>query len=87
MPIQVKKIIMRTVDKRRGYSSQVKAGGDVNMNRAVQAAENTLKMNLDDAIALSHNQIVTSDKDVDLSKDGSLYEGYVLPMPSPFVLK
>ena len=87
MPIQIKKIIMKTVDKRRSYEASVKAGGDVNMDRAVQAAENTLKMNLDEAIELSHKQIKATDEEKGLSKDGTLYEGYVLPMPSPFVLK
>jgi subtilisin family serine protease len=38
MAIQIKRIIMKTVDKRRSYTSKVKAGGDVNMNRAVAAA-------------------------------------------------
>ncbi len=87
MPVQIKKIIMKTVDMRRSYASKVKAGGDVNMLRAVQAAENSLKMDLDKAIELSHNQITTKDLEKGLSKDGSLREGYVLPMPSPFVLK
>ena len=86
-PVQIKKIIMETVDKRRSYSSTVKAGGDVNMLRAVRAAENTLKMSVDEAIALSHNQITTKELEKGLSTDGTLREGYVLPMPSPFVLK
>lgn len=85
--LQVKRIIMKTVDKRRNYAATVKAGGDVNMDRAVQAAENTLKMDLDSAIALSHKQVLTKDEEKGLSTDGTLYEGYVLPMPSPFVLK
>ena len=87
VPVQVKKIIMKTVDARRNYASKVKAGGDVNMARALRAAENTIKMDLDSAIELSHKQILTTEKEINLSKDGTLREGYVLPMPSPFVLK
>jgi cell wall-associated protease len=83
-PKAIKKIIMNTVDKRRGY--KVRSSGDVNMERALIAAQNTIKMNLDTAIAQSHLTIKTI-INKDQSTDGTLREGYVLPMPSPFVIK
>ncbi|MBT3585772.1 MAG: S8 family serine peptidase [Halobacteriovoraceae bacterium] len=86
LPVQVKQIIMKTVDSRRGYSANLVTGGDVNMARAVRAAELTLKMNISEAIAESHRLIKDDYKEDESSrrKSQSGPNGYVLPLPSVF---
>lgn len=56
-PANVKKILIETVDKKDWLTGKVKAGGIVNMDRAVAAARLSNGMSLDLAIAQSYSQV------------------------------
>lgn len=53
----LKRIIMGTVDKREWLADKVKSGGIVNRDRAVRAAELSIKMSVAQAIALAGKDI------------------------------
>lgn len=52
-PVDIKKILMETVDKKSWLADKVLSGGLVNMKRAVEAAKLSNRMNVDGAIAQS----------------------------------
>jgi len=56
-PLQVKKILMRTVDLKTGLQGKVVSSGILNADRAVQAALQALAVPLDDAIARSRTRV------------------------------
>lgn len=57
LPVEIKKIIMETVDKKPWLAQKVASGGLVNMNRAVQAAILSRRMNLNQAISQSRGLV------------------------------
>ena len=50
-PLQIKRILMETVDKKSFLTNKVKSGGIVNEIRALKATELSLKFDLNRAIA------------------------------------
>jgi cell wall-associated protease len=56
-PIQIRRILMETVDKKSFLAHRVASGGMVNRERAVLAAELSTKVSLDEAIARAQIQI------------------------------
>ncbi len=76
-PIDIKKILMGTVDKKGFLTEKVTAGGIVNLDRAVVAAEMTNTMPVTDAIARAESQV--KDAPVDAKSDVS--PEVVTPMP------
>lgn len=56
-PADIKSVLMLTVDQREEYRSLVKSGGVVNESRAIYAAQASLGMDLEDAIAEANKLI------------------------------
>lgn len=85
VPVQIKKILMGTVDKKDFLVGKVKAEGIVNPDRALYAAKLTITMNVDEAINLSILNVndVSSKKNLANmnDKEASLL---VQPLPSLF---
>jgi hypothetical protein len=77
---------MQTVDKREYLDGKVKTGGIVNSERAVRAAELSKSMNLNAAIALSHQEVKDNGPDKVLGPTSVAQKGFVLPLPSNFVI-
>lgn len=81
-PINVKKVLMDTVDKKDWLKEYVKSGGIVNKERAIQAARNSMRMPLADAILAAREDVA------DIKGSGKL-RGidenllYVIPLQSP----
>ena len=50
-PLEMKKILMGTVDKKSWLTDHVVSGGVVNFNRAYSAAKLTLSLSVDEAIS------------------------------------
>lgn len=88
-PVDVKKIIMETVDTKSFLAGKVKTSGVVNANRAHRAAMLSLDISVKDAISAAKNDI--QDIEVETREKGRrspIYiEGSVLPLPSNFVMK
>lgn len=86
-PLQIKRLIMETVDKRDELQDVVKTSGVVNRDRARRAAELVPSIGLDEAIARSLE--VVPDQDFERTKSllpvGA--KELVLPLPSPFALR
>jgi subtilisin family serine protease len=83
---QIRALIMQTVDKREYLDGKVKTGGIVNSERAVRAAELSKSMNLNAAIALSHQEVKDNGPDKVLGPTSVAQKGFVLPLPSNFVI-
>ena len=86
-PIQIKKIIMETVDKKAFLQGKIKSEGIVNMERAVKAAEYSINNDLDPAIALARKNVIsklTKGKPTELT---SLNSVELVQMPSMVDLK
>lgn len=82
-PVDMKAIIMATVDKRDDLARKIRTSGLVNADRAVRAANLSVTMSLDAAIAQSLVEVAP----VPLMKSlGPIVvpEGAVLPLPSGF---
>lgn len=80
-PMQIKKILMETVDMKAFLSGKVKSGGIVNRDRAVKAAEMAKDHSLDDAIRLARVSVL------DVMGDGPrpfMPEILFVPMPDLF---
>ena len=78
---EVKAILMKTVDLKDFLKGKVTSAGIVNPKRAILAASLTGKMSLGEAIATARAQV----RDVKmLHQRKSIYEGYVMPLPSLF---
>ncbi|MFA5582991.1 MAG: S8 family serine peptidase [Bacteriovoracaceae bacterium] len=56
-PVDIKRILMETVDKKPWLADKVVSGGTVNPSRAITAARLTVRMNLNQAIAQSKAQV------------------------------
>lgn len=83
-PAQIKKILMGTVDAKGFLSGKVKAKGIVNMERAVVAAQMSLKMDIDSAIQTSKVNVA----DVAVSKEKVNFNPELItPMPLPSFIK
>ncbi len=67
-PLEIKKIIMETVDEKGFLTDKVRAGGIANLKRAVFAAKLTQNMDVDEAISSAHLTV----SDVKVRKTKSL---------------
>ena len=85
-PKEMKKIIMDSVDKRDDLASLVKAGGIVNKERAIKAAELSLTMSLEEAITKSKLEVEDQVRGRLVEKGLNITNLGVLPLPSPFSL-
>jgi cell wall-associated protease len=77
-PIEIKKILMGTVDKKAYLANKVATGGIVNTERAVVAAEMTNTMSVSEAITRAKS-LVSDEALVGLQSKAS--HGTVVPMP------
>lgn len=75
-PVDIKSIIMGTVDKKLYLADKVSSGGIVNSERAMMAAQMSVKMGISEAISRS----ITMVRDVPVMKTQS-FVGSVVPMP------
>ena len=83
-PLQIKKILMGTVDEKGFLMGKVKAKGIVNAQRAVVAAQMSLTMALDAAIETS----ITNVADVAVSKNKVDFDPELItPIPLPSFIK
>ena len=84
-PAQIKAILIKTVDVRDYLRGKVASSGMVNKERAVLAAEQSKHYDLDEAIALSKEEIVDN-KLIQKSfrSINPFSRELVLPLPSPF---
>lgn len=71
LPVQIKKILMGTVDIKSYLSAKVKAQGIVNMKRATHAAKLTLATDVDSAISEAIIQISDEVQDTGMTKASS----------------
>ena len=76
---------MNTVDKKSWLSTKVRAGGVVNINRAVKAGVLSNTMNISDAIAQAQKVVKDQPTLKTALRQGK--DGWALPMPSMFKLK
>ncbi|EQC47665.1 S8 family serine peptidase [Bacteriovorax sp. Seq25_V] len=82
-PLEVKKIIMGTVDKKDFLTGKVITNGIVNLGRAVRAADISRSSSVDEAIKISLNEV----NDVPTSESvlkPVMVPGMILPLPSQF---
>jgi cell wall-associated protease len=88
-PLQVKKILMKTVDIKTWLAEKVSTKGIVNPKRAARAAELSLNQDVETAINMA-SQEVRDIKGLNKSNRDfttSIFYGTVLPLPSTFVLR
>jgi cell wall-associated protease len=76
-PLEVKRILLSTVDKKSFLAEKVSTGGIVNMERAVVAAHMTRSMNVTEAIARAKSQV----KDAPSGFKSQVNPKAVLPIP------
>ena len=76
-PLDIKKILMGTVDKKAFLTEKVTAAGIVNLERAVVAAEMTNSMTVDEAVSRANVQI----KDALVDAKTQVAPQNVVPMP------
>ncbi len=81
LPVEIKKILMGTVDKKAFLKGFVKAAGIVNKDRAVFAAKNTFNQSIDEAITLSLGKVadVKSSFGTKMKRDLNFIEPIALP--------
>ena len=85
--LEVKKIIMGTVDKKEFLSETVTTGGIVNVDRAVRAAVLTQSISLENAITRSLNEVQDMRDAESVVPFKSQYQkGLILPLSSGFKL-
>lgn len=87
-PLQIKEIIMKTVDLKEFLKGKVVSNGMVNQNRALRAATLSLNSSVSESIEMSRlevQDIVTDSKAVLGSKTYEM-KGFVLPLPNSFVI-
>jgi subtilisin family serine protease len=80
MPVEIKKILMGTVDKKGFLMEKVSTGGIVNTERAVVAAQMSTTMGVSEAIARSKSMV----KDVPTMKSSTVSPVIPMAMPSMF---
>ena len=76
-PVEIKKILMGTVDAKSFLKDKVSAGGVVNLERAVVAAQLSQSMDVSVAISNSRRQI----KDAPSSSVGPVNASGIVPVP------
>lgn len=76
-PVEVKKILMGTVDMKGFLKEKVSTGGIVNSERAVVAAQMSVSMSVNEAITRSKSQV----KDVSSFMTSNVNPSAVIPMP------
>ncbi len=81
-PVDIKKILLGTVDKKGFLTEKVTTGGIVNSERAVVAAQMTNSLKVGEAIARSKSLV----KDVPTTKSNVDF-GPVVPMPMPSMFR
>ncbi len=87
-PLQIKKILMRTVDKRDYLKGKTISEGIVNLKRSVEAARLSVDLSLNKAIEVSYNKVL------DQKQNKSLWLGpvqsnaeFILPLQPMFIIK
>ncbi|GAB4012546.1 MAG: hypothetical protein Fur0010_08530 [Bdellovibrio sp.] len=86
-PAQVREIIIKTVDKRDFLKGKVSAEGIVNSERAIRAAELSLEHSLEMSVEISHLEIIDSGNNKAFGPKSVAHKGFVLPLPSNFVIR
>ncbi len=76
-PVEIKSILMGTVDKKSFLSDKIATGGIVNLERAVVAAQMTNSMTVADAISRANLQVM----DVPTEHGPTQSFGPIVPMP------
>ena len=76
-PVQIKKILMGTVDSKTFLKEKVAAGGIVNTERAVVAAQMSVSTSVENAISRSKLQV----KDVDSYRSSDVNAKAIIPVP------
>jgi cell wall-associated protease len=84
-PVQIKKILMGTVDKKTFLKIRVKSGGIVNEERALEAAKWSSSMGIDRAIALA-NEAIPQPTESSKSMGIPVFDVAPIEMPSMFEL-
>jgi cell wall-associated protease len=82
-PLDIKKILMGTVDKKAFLADKVMAGGIVNLDRAVVAANMTNTMSVSEAISRSKSQV----KDAPVAVSSQAQKNAVIPMDMPAMFR
>ena len=82
-PLEIKKILMGTVDKKGFLTEKVMAGGIVNLDRAVVAAQMTNTMSVSEAISRSKSQV----KDAPSAVASQANKNAVIPMDMPAMFR
>jgi cell wall-associated protease len=82
-PLEIKKILMGTVDKKAFLADKVMAGGIVNLDRAVVAANMTNSMSVNEAISRSKSQV----KDAPTAVSSQALKNAVIPMDMPAMFR
>ncbi|WP_412470618.1 S8 family serine peptidase [Halobacteriovorax sp. RT-2-4] len=87
-PLQVKRIILETVDVKGFLAGKVKTSGVVNSERAHRAAVLSLTVSVDNAIASAKNEVLDMESPrLEKGVKKPIYiEGSILPLPSNFVM-
>jgi len=87
-PLQIKEIIMKTVDLKEFLKGKVVSNGMVNQGRAVRAATLSLNASVKEAIELSRLEVqdITSSTKAMLGSKTHEMKGFVLPLPNSFVI-
>lgn len=86
-PAQVREILIKTVDKRDFLKGKVTAEGIVNSERAIRAAELSLDHSLEMSVEISHLEIIDSGDNKAFGPKSVAHKGFVLPLPSNFVIR
>jgi len=84
-PVDIKAIIMKTVDKHDDLARKIRTSGLVNADRAVRAATMSVSMTLETAIAQARTQVADQALEKTLAPV-NVPAGIVLPLPSGYGL-
>lgn len=83
-PKEIKKIILATVDEKKFLKTKVQTSGIVNLERAVVAATNTLKMDIDASIQDAKENV----QDVSVEKESmNFLPESIIPIPLPSLFR
>jgi len=82
-PLEVKKIIMGTVDKKDFLAGKVITNGIVNLGRAIRAADISRTSSVDEAIKVSLNEVNDVPSSESVLKP-VMVPGMILPLTSQF---
>lgn len=81
-PIQIKQILMGTVDKKAFLTAIIRSGGIVNANRAVYAAKLAHRLSIAEAVLEA--RLMVKDLAINKSNRKIKSEGYVIPLTRMF---